>query len=159
MATAALVRAAIKAKLLTVANIGQVHGFERYAKTEKAMRDFYYDVAQTRIIGWNISRVRFARTELDVGELRRVDFWRITGFMGLEDADSTELLMDSLVEDIATAFKSDPTLGGNVDMILDGGNPRNGYGIQADDMGPVMFAGHLCHRARLSLVTDTTETI
>ena len=30
-------------------------------------------------------------------------------------------------------------------------------GIQEDAIEPVMFAGVLCHRARLRLITDTTE--
>jgi hypothetical protein len=32
-------------------------------------------------------------------------------------------------------------------------------GIQIEAIEPVMFAGVLCHRARLRLITETTEVI
>lgn len=157
MATVAQIRAAIKAKLAAVTGIGQVHDYERFAKTEREFQDLYKDATSGRVKGWNFYRAATAERDLDVGEVRRLHEWRITGFMGLDDLDASGKLLDDLVELIATAFRTDRTLGGLTIDIKDMDNEFGPSGVQVDGIEPVMFAGVLCHRAQLTLVTETTE--
>lgn len=160
MATVAQIRAAIKVKLLTIAGIGQVHDFERYAKDQAEFEKLYRtEVAadQFRILGWNFYRETTGEFDLNVTEVRRLHSWRITGYMSWSDEDGTAKLFDDLVELIAAAFRTDRTLGGVADDIKDLDNEFGPSGMQVEGIEPVMFAGVLCHRARLRLVTETTE--
>jgi hypothetical protein len=157
MATLAQIRAAIKAKLEAVANIGQVHDYERFAAREADFQALYKDATDGRIRGWNFYRVSTPERDLDIGEVRRLHTWRLTGFLSLDDADATGKSFDDLVESIATAFRTDRTLGGLIIDMKDMDNEFGPSGVQTDSIEPVMFVGVLCHRAQLTLVTETTE--
>jgi len=160
MSTVAQIRAQIKAKLAAIAGIGQVHDYERYSKLESNFQTLYrteVSAGAFRILGWNFYRDATAESDLNNGEVRRLHSWRLTGFMGLEDADATGKLFDDLVETVALAFRSDRTLGGTVLDIKDMDQSFGESGIQVEAIEPVMFAGVLCHRARLRLITETTE--
>ena len=157
MASLSAIRAAIKTKLGAVAGIGKVHDFERFSKAEKDFQDLYKDISDNRIRGWNFYRESTIERDLDNGSVRRVHAWRINGFLSLDDADTSGKSFDDLVETIATAFRTDRTLGGLVDDIKDLSQEDGPSGIQVDAIEPVMFAGVLCHRARLRITTETTE--
>jgi len=158
MSTEAEIRAAILAKLQGVNGIGQVHDYERYGKRDSDMYALYKDDAKGRLLGWNFYRESTAELEQDIGEVRRLFTWRINGFMSLDDADATGNLFQALIEDIASAFRADPTLGGVIDDNKDMSQEFGPVGLQVDAIEPVMFAGVLCHRARLRLITETTES-
>lgn len=157
MSTVAQIRAAIKTKLAAVASIGQVHDYERYSGRDADFKTLYKDNASGRIKGWNFFREATRELDLDNGSVRRLHTWRITGFMSIDDVDATGKTFDDLVDAVATAFRTDRTLGGKVDDIKDMNQEDGESGIQVDSIEPVMFAGVLCHRARLRLVTDGTE--
>ncbi len=149
------IRDAIAAKVETVASIGKVHKFERFAKGEKDFRTMYEHNGQVR--GWNIRRISRTETSPALGILNVVSKWRISGFMSMSDADSSELVFDGLVEDLCAAFRTDETLGGLIaGTVLE--NP-NVAGLQIEDSGPVMFAGVLCHSARCILYTWHIEHV
>lgn len=159
MATVAQIRAAILAKLQGVTGIGKVHDYERFAANEKDFQTLYLDAATTRINGWNFYRVSTREMDIGIGEVRRLHAWRFTGYRGLDDADATGKSFDNLAESIATAFRADRTLGGLIDDNKDLSAAEGESGIQIDGIEPALFAGVLCHRAQLSLLTETTETI
>ena len=148
MSEHAPIRAAIVAKLKTVAGIGQVHAYERYAKTDKDFREIY--AANDRVLGWHVRRV--ARREGAEFNETMTD-WELRGFMSLEDAAASELAFDDLVDLIGDAWRADPTLGG---LVL---YPRDTALVVPElaDAGPAMFAGVLCHSARLKLTTRTVR--
>lgn len=141
-------RAAIAAKLASVANIGVVHEYERYAKDEANFRALY--AVGDRLSGWHIRRT--ARRETAVFN-EVLTTWEIRGFMALEDAAATELLFDEQIDRILDAWRADPTLGGAVLY------PRDEAGAVPAlvDSGPAMFCGVLCHAARLQLETRTAR--
>jgi hypothetical protein len=86
-----------------------------------------------------------------LGSYNVLNRWRISGFMSLEDSSASEIVFDNLVEAVCDAFRSDETLGGLIaGTVMDSPNVA---GIQVEDSGPVMFAGVLCHSARLVLYT------
>lgn len=143
------IRNAIVAKIDGVPNVGQVHGFERYAKAEKDFRAMYE--ASGKILGWNVRRVSKQTTSPATGRWHATNKWQIKGFMSIDDAGNSELVFDNKIEEIGEAFRLDETLGGLIDgTVLDSPDVA---GIQVEDSGPVMFAGVLCHSARLALYT------
>lgn len=142
------VRTAIVGLLGGVTGIGQVHGYERYSHQEQAFRALYATGGAVR--GWFVQRSGFRRRQLGSGRELLTETWMVTGFMSLVDADQSELEMDGLVDRISASERADPTLGG-----VARGLPVDGAaGFQLLDAGPVTFAGVLCHRARLSLLTQ-----
>ncbi|MBI1397070.1 MAG: hypothetical protein GC151_13925 [Betaproteobacteria bacterium] len=157
MSTLAEIRAAIVSTLEGVSQIGQVNDYERFAEMASDLVAKY--ASGGRIKGWFVTRVRTAENDLDLGEVRRVHTWSITGYLSLDDADATSKTLDDLVESICSAFRADRTLGGVVIDTKDMSDEFGPTGIQVDSMDPVMFAKVLCHRARLRLVTETTETV
>ncbi|PCJ88609.1 MAG: hypothetical protein COA54_02510 [Thiotrichaceae bacterium] len=156
MSDLATIRVAIKAVMESVVDIGVVHDRERYA-TKKSEFDTLFKSGD-KLLGWFFFRERTAEMDGDTGEVRRVHYWQIYGFYSLSDAGGTALTFQDLVEDVAAAFRGDPTLGGVVDDNKNMDQTFGPVGIQVDGIENVMFAKTLCHRARLSLVTEATES-
>ncbi|MES9925993.1 MAG: hypothetical protein ABW152_18080 [Candidatus Thiodiazotropha endolucinida] len=141
------IRNAIAAVISSVPNTGQVHTFERYAKDRSDMKKLYQ--MGNQIIGWNIRRVRTTEDSPAMGRWIRVYRWEIRGYLSLDDSEETELQFDNTVEAICTVIRADDTLGGLVDSCIIGKEA----GIQVLESYPVMFAGVLCHSAKLALNT------
>lgn len=153
MATQQQIRDAIKAKMLTVANVGLVHTYERYAPGLAALKLLYVTAGQIR--GWHIRLPRTQRSSNFEGRVAITHTWLIRGFMSLDDSAATELAFDVLVEALQNAFSADETLGGVVaQTVLEEDSIA---GLQRDDSGPVMFCGVLCHSAKLRLLTRHHE--
>lgn len=150
-------KAAIKTKLETVTDIGKVYDRERFAKNAAVFKILFFDSGISRINGWFFYRTNTQELELDNGAVRRIDTWKFFGFIGIEDADDTESMIQVRVEDIATAFRADPTLGGVIEDNKDMAQENGPVGIQVLNITPVMLGGVLCHRAELELKTETSE--
>lgn len=153
-ATLAQLRAAIKAKVVAVANMGQVHDYERFVKEPSKLAQLYKSSAQTgdRIYGWHIRRTQTVERLTDVGRNYEDHAWRLRGFMSLDDADATEKKFDDQIELMRDAFRADLTLGGLCDTHFKEAN-GNVAGLQLEESEPVLFCGVLCHAAKLGLVT------
>lgn len=146
------IRDAIAATMLSVPDIGVVQLHERYAKASDKLREFYLSPAHQQLRGWFIRRPQIVET--DRIQPRSIEYvqWRIQGVMALDDANASELVFDDLIEAMRDAFRANDTLNGTVaQCALAGGRDA---GLQLIDAGPVMFAGVLCHGARLSLTTQ-----
>ncbi|NYZ17065.1 hypothetical protein HL658_31365 [Azospirillum sp. RWY-5-1] len=153
------VRAAIVAALETVPAIGAVHAFERYAPQSQAMQALYRwtnpDTGAAEIRGWFVSLVSERYGAPRAGRGTVVGGWLITGLLAVQDAAASELTIAALARAVVARLAADPTLGGTVGRLCDGRNgPATDVGAQIERIEPVMFAGVLCHRARLSLVTE-----
>lgn len=149
--TLATIRSAIVAKIETVAGIGLVHRYERYAVQQEAMRQLY--LTGGNVDGWFVRRVETVERSRAIGRYIEDHRWAIRGFRSLVDADASELAFDATIEDMRDAFRADETLGGAIDSTL----VDDLAGLQVDDSGPVMFAGVLCHAASLTLWTRSTR--
>lgn len=146
MVALADIRAAIAATLRAVPNIGVVHDHEPYLKTEAKLRELY--VEGGLLLGWHFRRVATREVSPAIGRAIERHAWQIRGFMAFNDAGTSEVAFDDLIEAIRDAFRADETLGGAASTIDD-----EAAGIQVEDSGPVMFCGVLCHSARLALTT------
>ena len=139
-----VIRNAIVACLASVPGIGPVHSFERFAADDKRFRTLY--AQGSAVLGWHVRRVG-RREQCDMN-LVDTD-WEIRGFAGMNDADESELAFDALLDAVFAAWRADPTLGGVVFY------PKDDEVMVPSlvDSGPVMFAGVLCHAARLKIST------
>lgn len=145
-------RAAIVAMLLGVAEIGNVHDEEPYARAESAFREFYAWEDATgaqQLRGWFLVRTRTAERALGVGRTMEAHTWRLRGFMSLDSTAGTGKTFDDLVEAVRRAYRDDITLGG----VAVPGPLEQLSGWQLADAGPVVLAGALCHGATLTLTT------
>jgi hypothetical protein len=156
----AAVRNAIVARLQSVANIGRVHAFQRYDANLQALASQYRATVGTReqIRGWFVTCSASRQLSPHNGRLVIQDTWQIRGYLGLDDGAQTELVMDALVRTIRGAFNADQTLAGTVAGFVETGEDAQ-VGLQVEELAPVMFAGVLCHLARLSLQTVRYEPL
>lgn len=152
------IRAAIVAVLSPIAAPGIVHPFERYAAKTEAMRALYQPGGVGGVVnGWNVRRGAIRRRLLPSGRLLVAAEWLISGYRSLVDGEESELVMDATAEALIGALDADPTLGGAVRGVPAEDAGSQAAGPQLVDSEPVMFAGVLCHRARISLVTEHFE--
>lgn len=151
------IRAGLVAFIAAVPGIGIVHSHERYAKDEAKFRDLYVqDLGGGKkvINGWWVRRVATTEYTVDIGgQAIVVHTWRIRGYRALSDTDESELAFDAVIEGIRDAVRADLSLGGVCEPgpLFDNGDRQEG--VQVMDVGPVMFAGVLCHSAVLELKT------
>lgn len=147
------IRTAIVAQLTGVAGVGTVHRFQRYAHKQSDFKTFYE--SDGKVLGWFVRRISTAEREDTNTYNKVIHRWRIEGVMSLDDATESEVAFDALIEAVRDAFRNDETLGDVVETTVVDGQA----GLQLDDSGPAMFAGILCHHARLSLATVASAEI
>jgi len=156
MADLAIITTAIKTKLETVPDVGVVHDYERYAKRESEFRKLFKSGEE--ILGGFFYRETTQELDGDTGEVRVIHNWKFLWFKGLEDKKATAKTFQILIESICTAFRIDPTLGGVIEDNKNMAQTFGPVGLQVDAIETVSFVDVLCHRARLSLLTETTES-
>lgn len=142
MTTAAEMRNAILASLADI-ELGHLHAYERYAQKRDALLKLYQN-DDGRINGWNLRRPGFRKTMLSESIFLVRSNWVITGYMSLEDADMTELLLDTQADLISDTLSKDITFGL--------GNWIDDYAQEAE-AEPVMFCDVLCHQVKISFPT------
>jgi hypothetical protein len=148
-----VVRAAIVAKLEGIPDIGRVHAFERYSKNMEQLKGHYLwepnDGRPNQLRGWFVRRLRANEASEALGQSEEGTTWIIRGYMALSDESESELVFDRLIDAIRGVFRADETLGGVVaTTVMD-----DEAWMQLDESGPVLFAGVLCHSAKLRLTT------
>lgn len=143
------IRAAIKAKIESVADAGKVHDYERFADKLNDLKTLYI-AGDGKLRGWHVRRFSTRETSAAIGTYVVTHRWQIRALQAIEDGDASEKAFDTRIEALRTAVRDDEGLGRtDLTTVLDDGTA----GIQVDDSGPAMFAGVLCHFARLTLYT------
>jgi hypothetical protein len=151
------IRTAIRDLVAAVANTGVVHLYERYARDMATLKTLYQSAPAAPLCGWYVRREITRETGIAIPRYIEVVQWRLQGFMALDDSGASELTFDDSIEGIRDAFRADLHLGGLVQKVgLLGATAERG--VQLDDAGPVMFAGVLCHAARIRLTTTRERT-
>ena len=134
--------AAIRDALVTlvqgVSGIAVVHGYERFATDLPALRALYGD--NGKLHGWSITRDRTTALYRTNTQTERRHRFVIRGYYALDDSAASEQTFQDLIEAIEAAIRNDDTLGGTAEVA----GP-----LQVQQVGPVMFAGVLCHTAEL----------
>lgn len=142
------IRAAIKTTLSGVTNIGKVYDYERWAIDWATFIALFKTTVSgvDQIRGWEIGRRSVAEKKIVIGigasSNEKTHVFIIRGYLGLNDAAETEKTFNALIEAIATAFRSDKTLGGAA---------RDHDYIQAQTIDMRIFGGVLSHYCELTL--------
>lgn len=154
------VRAGIVSTLSGVTDIGRVHAFERGIQADAAIRQHYgwpeNAAGKADVRGW-FPRIReFSGVQDRIGRGRRITtIWEIVGFIGFQDAEASDLLMEQLLGRICAAFDADPSVSGSVLRSAVGDGPNAPAGIQCESIVPVRLgASVFCHRIILTLPTQ-----
>lgn len=156
--TIAQVRAALKARFEAITDIGRVHDYERYAKQEGAVRALYVATIGTeeQLRGMHLRRVSTHESYQALNRWHIHHHWQARLFMAFNDADKSEHTFDTLIETIRDSFRANPEIIGDLrkcDLLM---NEDDG-GVQVIESQPVLFAGVLCHSARLAFTTRQLE--
>lgn len=155
MSSHSAVREAIAAALESIPGIGRVHRYEPYAANDKTFRDLY--LTNGKLLGWHIRRLAFRQSQPIVGRWDVTAGWEVRGFMALGDSGESELIFDELLDLIGLRIRGDSALAPAVAALVSADGQEFGQGIALQESGPVMFAGVLCHSARLQLFTRHFE--
>jgi len=154
MPTLAEIREAIRVRVAAVPNIGRVNDYERYVTQMSDLKTLYIATiaGADQLRGWHIRRVSARESYTAVNRWVVTNDWRIRGFMALDDSAASEKTFDNLIEAIRDSFRANPTLTAEPDYS-DIQMDEDRSGVQVPESGPVMFAGVLCHAARLDLTS------
>jgi len=119
-----------------VPGIGLVHEYERWAVDWNKFILLFQDPVSKKILGWEITRRSAPGTYISSRQEEVSSEYVIHGFMGVQDADRTEIKFNALIELVRDQFRADWTLGGL--------NPGpQGFNVQVIDTRS--FGSVLCH--------------
>ena len=126
--------------LSEIPDIGKIQPFERYARDPATLKNFY--IKEKELCGWYVRRTSVREEAWTSGRNKVFQDWQIVGFMGLSDAEASEILFNAKIDAIRRAFRT---------CALQSAD-ETGY-VQVSAIQPVMFCGILCHTAELTLQT------
>jgi hypothetical protein len=135
------IRTAIKTVLSGVADIGQVHDYERWTASDAE----FISVFKTTVAGVDQVRAWLIRRKGPVNEDQggvAVHGYIIDGYLSVKDADATEKTLNALIEAVRAAFRANVTLNGScigADFLI----------VNAIDVR--MLGAVMCHHAELAL--------
>jgi hypothetical protein len=153
------IRARIKTVIETVSNVGQVHDYQRYAVTWEEMEKH---VVKT-ISGADV--IRYWAISLDGLTLLSDTFqgggftdtmaveyqYVVRGFMGVDDANSSEKTFVTLIMSILEALSADATLSAR---LLETNSPV----VAESRIEHRVLTGILCHYCEIKVVVQETLT-
>ena len=147
----ALARVRLRDKLDTVSGIGTTHRYMPLVSTEKGILDRL--TKDGKLHAWCVTLAEdqpYSTDRKPSTHEHAIYHFNIVAFMAVGDAGSSEEAWQDLVERAIAVFRADKKLGGEPFFDMSPAQwTRGGY---------VMWAGVLCHFARLSLkVKEQTE--
>lgn len=139
--------AEVKSVLAAVTDVGSnVYDYERWSSDWKGYLDLFK--ADGLIKGWTITRSRTDESKSTMTTNMRNHNFIIRGVYGLDDSAASEKAFQTIIENIATAFRTESTLNGTAHGV----DP-----LQVEVVGMTMFGDVLCHFCQLRLVVDEEE--
>ena len=147
--TEAIIRARIKTVVSGVANVGQVHDYERWNAGWPALVGQFEYNGQLR--GWIVTSDGAVERQVIAFQGGGITdtilvTWqhKVRGFMALDDAAASEKTMAALAETIVNALEADATLWS---QRFEKEDPV----VRSVGFSTVMFAGVLCHYVEIIL--------
>ncbi len=150
METTEAIRADIVARLQAIPAIGIVHAYQRYAAREAQLKELY--VHDGRLSGWFVRRTGVSETSLPAKQTLETARWLIRGYRAVDDAGASELAFDALIDQIRAAFLPYSINPAPLDAVYRDAEGKQ-TGAALDESVPVLFAGILCHSAKITLIT------
>lgn len=122
------------------ASLGMVHKYERWTADWGTFLALFTDPVTGKIFGWEIRRGSMAAAKLNGAAEDHTHGYVIKGYMGVQDADQTELLFNLKIEELGALFQGNNTLGG----VCNDAGP-----VSVEIIDERTFGGVLCHYAEL----------
>ncbi len=146
-----LCRQAVYDVLKGIADIGKVYDYDRSTGDDWAkFIELFKDTRSSRILGWELSRGGVQAEKISNIEDESGHQYVIRGYMGLKDADKTEITFNDKIELIRDTFRGNNTLGG---LCLDIS------AISVPVIEPRTFGSVLCHYAELRFTVTVRKDI
>ncbi len=133
----------LKARLEAVAGAGIVHNRQRFTAEWSQFLALMKDGTDDRIRGWEIS----AGPRSPEQDPDWIETWGLEHYVGLNDAESTELAFQAHLEAVARSFRDQPYL---PDEAAPWGVVTQGMSIDVAETRS--FGGVLCHYGQCTLV-------
>lgn len=134
------IRQAIYIILKAVPDIGKVYDYDRNAVDWETFIKLFQDIRSGRILGAEISRAGVQGKKVSSIEEDTDHTYLIRLYMGVKDADRTEILFNAKIEAIRAVGRGNNTLGG---ICTDSGP------VSVPVIDTRTFGSVLCHYAEL----------
>ncbi|WP_102798968.1 hypothetical protein [Bowmanella denitrificans] len=132
------------ARLNTVPNMGQMHGYERYASNQTVLANLYKsgDTLRGGFIRWLRGK--------NTGTWERYQTWELVMLQGWNDEQASQVEFDNRIDVLMAGFNRDTRVGDW--YAVDEG----AQGWQLLKNQPALVAGVLCHHATLQILLMRT---
>jgi len=135
----------IKARVLSVSGVEICHIYQPYKKQYSGLIALYKD-SNGILHGYYIMRTKTRGKPSS--EKQDVITFSLVGYKAVSESNLSELVFETEIEAIRSAFDEDHTLNGLVDDISEVDGQA---GVQVNDFGYVTFAGVFCHAVTMEL--------
>lgn len=154
-------RAYLKTAISAVANVGQVHDYERWvAARSDFISKFKSTIGGKDVIrGWTISCNGFTNESIyhdedaRTSEVVRAYTFKIRGYFTVDDASASEKIAWALVTLVANALDLDHTIHGEDESY------SSPPGITVDTFEPHMFNNELVHYVEMTQIVKEMECL
>ena len=147
----AVLRAAIKTAVESVANVGLVHDYEPYLKSDAELRTFFQVTDAAALLGWTITRERTeerdAFTDLDMDSHLMV----IRGYAAMQGQAASEKAFQDTIEAVRTRLRQERVnrFGGLFDV-----HPPNVRTVEARE-----YVGKGVHYCEITMACDEVVAV
>ena len=128
----------IQTRLSSVSNIGTIHQFRRWTRSEEEFRTRFKDGANSRLAGWEITRIGVADLQDTNITNTVVHSFQLRGYLALSDTQESELIFQQIIDDIGAQFRPQDSLSDTCELTRP---------VQFIRIDHIMFGGVLCHYA------------
>lgn len=148
----------IRSQLAGVSGAGRIHDYGRWSADQKKFIELFSYTPEgdgkTQIRGWEFTRVK--RTEHNRGASFIHHLFKLSGYMGLRDADATDIEFQILVDAVCDRFAAAEAPRDRGYYYMNGDDPEQAA-AQAEAIDARSFGGVLCHHADILL--SVTERV
>jgi len=121
-----------------------VYKYDRLSRDWNEYLSSFKDAANSVIHGYTITRANWGQEREASRSNKRATKWIIRGYYSMGSYGATEITFQGIIDNIATAFDSDPRLNSTVLTVEN---------FDLDIFEARMFGDVLCHYAEMSLIT------
>jgi len=143
------IRFKIQEIIQRVPGCGIVHEYGRWCSDWSKFILLFQDSISKKILGWEITRQAAPGTYISNCEEQVNHSYIIRGFMGLQDADRTDIKFNALIELIRAEFRKDFTLGGLNEL-------PHGFDVRVIDERS--FGTVLCHHCEIVIPVQEVQS-
>ena len=132
----------IAQQISSVADVGQVHEYQRFFLSEAKFKALMYDQSNGDIRGWNVTRESFSQEHAADHSNTRISTFVIRGFMAVDDTAQSEITFEKLIDSVTQKFEAQQQLADTVELTYP---PQ----LRSSEYGEIF--GVTCHVCEITL--------